>query len=285
MIDSTDAAVMERALTYCQGKSILNSINLEDGLAALREGGAAGAALRRRAGGRADRREGDGGHRRAQARGGAAQLRDPDRGDGHRARGHLVGRAGLPLRHRRRQLPRLGGADDRGRARRSRREFPRHQDDPRRLQRQLRPAGRRPRGAQLGLPLPLHPGRARRGDRQHRAAGALRRDPGRGAPARRGAALPASSATSTAGDRGGRGASPRSSAAARRPPRRGAAPRPAARASAWRAPSSRARKEGLEDDLDAGARRSALAGAARHHQRPADGRACARSAGCSTTTS
>lgn len=31
MIDTTDAKVMERALTYCQGKSILNSINLEDG--------------------------------------------------------------------------------------------------------------------------------------------------------------------------------------------------------------------------------------------------------------
>ncbi|HEY0514095.1 MAG TPA: methionine synthase [Thermoanaerobaculia bacterium] len=31
MIDSTDAAVMARALTYCQGKAILNSINLEDG--------------------------------------------------------------------------------------------------------------------------------------------------------------------------------------------------------------------------------------------------------------
>ncbi len=31
MIDSTDAEVMARALTYCQGKSILNSINLEDG--------------------------------------------------------------------------------------------------------------------------------------------------------------------------------------------------------------------------------------------------------------
>jgi 5-methyltetrahydrofolate--homocysteine methyltransferase len=31
MIDSTDAAVMERALTFCQGKSVLNSINLEDG--------------------------------------------------------------------------------------------------------------------------------------------------------------------------------------------------------------------------------------------------------------
>jgi 5-methyltetrahydrofolate--homocysteine methyltransferase len=31
MIDSTDAAVMEKALTFCQGKSVLNSINLEDG--------------------------------------------------------------------------------------------------------------------------------------------------------------------------------------------------------------------------------------------------------------
>ena len=31
MIDTTDALVMARALTWCQGKSILNSINLEDG--------------------------------------------------------------------------------------------------------------------------------------------------------------------------------------------------------------------------------------------------------------
>jgi 5-methyltetrahydrofolate--homocysteine methyltransferase len=32
MIDTTDAAVLERALTYSQGKAIINSINLEDGL-------------------------------------------------------------------------------------------------------------------------------------------------------------------------------------------------------------------------------------------------------------
>jgi 5-methyltetrahydrofolate--homocysteine methyltransferase len=32
MIDSTDADVIAEALTYCQGKAILNSINLEDGL-------------------------------------------------------------------------------------------------------------------------------------------------------------------------------------------------------------------------------------------------------------
>jgi 5-methyltetrahydrofolate--homocysteine methyltransferase len=31
MIDTTDAAAIELALTYCQGKAILNSINLEDG--------------------------------------------------------------------------------------------------------------------------------------------------------------------------------------------------------------------------------------------------------------
>lgn len=31
MIDSTDAKVIETALTYCQGKAIINSVNLEDG--------------------------------------------------------------------------------------------------------------------------------------------------------------------------------------------------------------------------------------------------------------
>ncbi|HEV3232235.1 MAG TPA: homocysteine S-methyltransferase family protein, partial [Candidatus Dormibacteraeota bacterium] len=32
VIDATDPQVFERALTYCQGKAILNSVNLEDGL-------------------------------------------------------------------------------------------------------------------------------------------------------------------------------------------------------------------------------------------------------------
>src|SRR4029453_1490893 len=31
MIDTTDAAAIEASLTYCQGKSVINSINLEDG--------------------------------------------------------------------------------------------------------------------------------------------------------------------------------------------------------------------------------------------------------------
>ncbi|HVS03027.1 MAG TPA: methionine synthase [Thermoanaerobaculia bacterium] len=37
MIDSTDAAVMARALTWCQGKAVLNSVNLEDGLARFQQ--------------------------------------------------------------------------------------------------------------------------------------------------------------------------------------------------------------------------------------------------------
>src|SRR5215216_167760 len=32
MVDTTDPVAIERSLTYCQGKSIINSINLEDGL-------------------------------------------------------------------------------------------------------------------------------------------------------------------------------------------------------------------------------------------------------------
>ncbi len=36
MIDSTDAAVLERALTLCQGRPVLNSVNLEDGEARFR---------------------------------------------------------------------------------------------------------------------------------------------------------------------------------------------------------------------------------------------------------
>ncbi len=32
MIDTTDPVALERSLTYCQGKSIINSVNLEDGL-------------------------------------------------------------------------------------------------------------------------------------------------------------------------------------------------------------------------------------------------------------
>ena len=50
MIDTTDPAVMERALAWCQGKSLLNCVNLEDGRERFRPGRPARPALRRGAG-------------------------------------------------------------------------------------------------------------------------------------------------------------------------------------------------------------------------------------------
>ena len=71
MIDSTDARVIEEALKRTPGKSLINSINLEDGEERFQRGGAARPPLRRGAGGRMYRRgqaAGAGDHARAQAR-------------------------------------------------------------------------------------------------------------------------------------------------------------------------------------------------------------------------
>ena len=56
MIDSTDEKVMAMALTYCQGKAIINSVNLEDGEERFEKVVPAGARVRRGAGGRLHRR-------------------------------------------------------------------------------------------------------------------------------------------------------------------------------------------------------------------------------------
>ena len=53
-------------------------------------------------------------------------------------------------------------------------EHPARQDGARDFEHLVRPAGGRARGGQLGLPVLLHQGRARPGDRQRREAGALR---------------------------------------------------------------------------------------------------------------
>ena len=55
MIDTTDAHAIELALTYCQGKSIINSINLEDGEEKFERVCPLGTFLRRGAGGRLHR--------------------------------------------------------------------------------------------------------------------------------------------------------------------------------------------------------------------------------------
>ena len=70
MIDTTDPKAVELALTYCQGKSIINSINLEDGEEKFERICPIAKALRRGAGGGLHRRgqaAGAGVHARAQA--------------------------------------------------------------------------------------------------------------------------------------------------------------------------------------------------------------------------
>ena len=87
MIDSTDAKVIAEALTYCQGKAIINSINLEDGeerfekvVPLARKFGAALVV-----GCIDEDRSGHGGHARAQARDRRALVRAADEEVRHRA--------------------------------------------------------------------------------------------------------------------------------------------------------------------------------------------------------
>ncbi len=119
MIDSTDARVLELALRKCQGKALVNSINLEDGeerfervVPLIRTYGAAvvvGCIDEDKQQGMAVTRAAQAGHRGADPRAADREVRRP------RARPDLRP-ARLPGGHRRRQLHRLGGRDHRGRA-------------------------------------------------------------------------------------------------------------------------------------------------------------------------
>ena len=183
MIDSTDAAALEEALKRTQGKSIINSINLEDGEERFERV----VPLARRYGAALvvgcideDKQQAQAVTRERKLAIAAALARAADREVRRAGGGHLLRRAGLPGRHRRPELHRLRRRDDRGHPPHQA-GAARHQDDPRRLQRLLRPAAGRARGAELGLPLPLRAGRPRPGDRQLGEARALRLDPGGGA--------------------------------------------------------------------------------------------------------
>ena len=79
MIDTTDPKAMELALTYCQGKSIINSINLEDGEEKFERICPIARQIRRGAGGGLHRRgqaAGAGLHARAEAGDRAAVVPD-----------------------------------------------------------------------------------------------------------------------------------------------------------------------------------------------------------------
>ena len=173
--------------------------------------------------------------------------------------------------------------------------LPRCSDPARHLQRLLRPAAGGARGAQLGLPLPRDPGRARPRDRQHRAARALRLDPrgraggGRGPAPQPAAARRSRSTTASASCLLGAPADWRqqnlgaaawrstNSTSSRLTERyRGASTARRSTRSELPLDERLARavvegsREGLVEDLRAALDRGD--GAARRHQRPADGR-------------
>ena len=179
MIDSTDAAVIAESLTYCQGKAIINSINLEDGperfehvVPLARQFGAAlvvGCIDEDQEQGMAVTRG-----RKLEVARRAFDILTRDFGVdptdivfdplvfpcGTGDATYLGSASG----NRRGNPPHQGGAAA-------------HQDAARHLQRLLRPAVRRTRGAQLRLPVPLHEGGPRPRHRQHGKARALRVDP------------------------------------------------------------------------------------------------------------
>ena len=117
MIDTTDPKAVELALTYCQGKSIINSVNLEDGeekferICPLAQ--AYGAALvvgtidEDKVQAQAFTRE-----RKLAVAQRSVETCSPSK-YGIPRRGHHHRPAGLPLRHRRRELHRRRGGDHR----------------------------------------------------------------------------------------------------------------------------------------------------------------------------
>ena len=110
MIDTTDPKAVELALTWCQGKSIINSVNLEDGEEKFERLCPIAKRLRRGPGRRLHRRRQSCRRRPSLA---SANSPSPSAASNYStekygipAGGHHHRSAGLPLRHRRRQLHR-----------------------------------------------------------------------------------------------------------------------------------------------------------------------------------
>ena len=123
-VDSTEPEVIEAALEQIPGRAIVNSINLEAGRDKARPRRAAGQGPRRGADRADDRRGRDGEDGRAQGRDRQADPRARLRRARPRPRGADLRRAHLHADHRRRRVEAVGGRDDRGHPRGSRRRSP-----------------------------------------------------------------------------------------------------------------------------------------------------------------
>ncbi len=184
MIDTTDPKGVELALSYCQGKSIINSINLEDGEEKFEKlcpiAKAYGAAVvvgtidEDKLQAQAFRRE----RKLAVAQRSVRLLTEKY---GIHARRHCHRSAGIPLCHRRRKLHRRRGRNHRSHPP-GQGKHPVRQDHSRCFEYLFWPPRFRPRGRKLGLPVLLHQSRSRSRHRERRAIGALRFDSSRRAP-------------------------------------------------------------------------------------------------------
>jgi 5-methyltetrahydrofolate--homocysteine methyltransferase len=160
MIDTTDPKAVELALTYCQGKSIINSVNLEDGEEKFERI----CPLARRYGAALivgsideDKQQAQAFTRERKLAVAERSVQAAHRKVRHSAGGHHHRSAGVSLRHRRRQLHRRGGGDHRRRAA-GQGEAAVREDGAGNFQRLLRTAGGGARGGELRLPVLLHQG-------------------------------------------------------------------------------------------------------------------------------
>ena len=184
MIDTTDPKAVELALTYCQGKSIINSINLEDGEEKFERICPIAKALRRGAGGGLASTKTSCRRRRSRASASWPWRSAPSscspRSTAFRAEDIIIDPLVFPCATGDENY--IGGAVETIEGIRLIKEkIPLRQDRARDFEHLVRPARGGARSGQLGLPVLLHQGRARPGDRQRGEAGALRVDSRRGA--------------------------------------------------------------------------------------------------------
>ena len=178
MIDTTDPEAVELALTYCQGKSIINSINLEDGEEKFERV----CPIARRYGAALVVGSIDEDKLQAQAFTRERKLAVAERS--YRLLTEKYGIAPEDIIIDPLVFPcATGDVNYIGAAvetiegiRLVKEKLPLREDRAGHLEHLLRAAGRGARSGELGLPVLLHQGRARPGHRQRREAGALRLD-------------------------------------------------------------------------------------------------------------
>ena len=181
VLDSTEPAVIEAGLELLGGRSVVNSVNYEDGdgpgsrfarvMPIVQEHGAAVVAL-------CIDEEGQARTAEWKVRVATRLIEDLTTDLGHAGRGHRRRLPHLPDRPPARRRPAATGWRRSRRSRQLKRALPDGADDARRVQRVLRPQPGGPHRAELGVPPRVRQGRPRLGDRARGEDPADVEDPG-----------------------------------------------------------------------------------------------------------